>query len=115
MFYNKAVIWGLHHVIAVEPGLLGCCVMRLGYLSLKFQRNLPPSSSGLGINWQTHNPADEGDALLQNIGKQLPDQMVQQPRKLASSVWKQVCICVCTVMSSGYSTNLLATLAIPLL
>jgi len=114
MFNNKTVIWGIYHVNAEEAGLLGCCVMWLGNLLPKFWRNLLPSSSALGVNLRTHNPADEGDGLLQNVGKLLPDQMVQQPRRLPSAVWKQVCICVCALIPSEYVGNL-ATLAIPLL
>jgi len=82
-FINKYMF---HHVIAEEAGLLGCCVMWSGNLLPKFRRNLLPSSSGLGVNSQTRNPADEGDVRLQNVGKLLPDQMLQQPRKLACAV-----------------------------
>jgi len=69
MFNNRTVISGLHHVTAEEPGLLGCYLVWLGNWLLKFQRNLPPSSSGLGVNSQAHNHADEGSASLQNVGK----------------------------------------------
>jgi hypothetical protein len=56
-----------------EAGLLGCCTVWLGNCFPTFQKNVPPSSSGL---WVVFNVEDDGNTFLRNFGNKLPNYTV---------------------------------------
>jgi hypothetical protein len=59
--------------------LLGCCAMSSCVNRPMFQRCLLPQSSVI------HRPDDGGNKHLWNVGKFLPDNMAQRPRRQPSS------------------------------
>jgi hypothetical protein len=109
----KTVNWGCHRLTAQGAGLLRCCAVWLGNLFPKFRRNVPPSSSGLWDNSGTHNPW-----IWRRYVTSKRREAAVQP--LCAISQKTCCLNTKTrlqifqrcVISSGWSGNLVATLAI---
>ena len=68
-----------------------CCVAWLDNWFSKVWRNVRISSSVLWLNSGSHNRDDKSSAFLRNVGKELLNQMAQQPKRSASSIRKHVC------------------------